>query len=103
MKVSVVLLALVSALTIGCREEPASSVTTQTSTTAATASASSPEELGRLGAEIQKNPSEAGRLLSAAGHTEASFASAIREVTENQESSRRYTAAFRETEARRAP
>jgi hypothetical protein len=102
MKMSLVMLLLCTGLTIGCTEEKTTAATTAAQTASAAAAASTPEELGRLGAQIKKNPGEATRLLSEKGHTQASFAAAIREVTENQDASQRYAAAFREEEARPA-
>ena len=59
------------------------------------ASALTPEQLGELGAQIQKNPDRAQELLTHHGLTAESFEKAIREVTENPDASRRYAAAYR--------
>ncbi|HVR40628.1 MAG TPA: hypothetical protein VMU84_16150 [Thermoanaerobaculia bacterium] len=54
-----------------------------------------PDQLGVIGAQIQANPSEASRILGQHGMTEASFEEAIRKVTENEESAKQYTAAYK--------
>lgn len=98
MKISMKLLLLSAVLTIGCTEEKTSVTASATQESQMAAAASTPEELGRLGAQIRKRPAEATRLLSEKGHTAESFETAVRDVTENQEASRRYAAAFRDEE-----
>ena len=89
------LLALTLAGACGGKQEYASS-----SAPAASKGASlTPEQLGELGAQIQKNPDRAHELLTHHGLTEESFEKAIREVTENPDASRRYTAAYRKAGA----
>jgi hypothetical protein len=61
----------------------------------AQASALSPEDLGTLGAQIKKQPNNADKLLSDKGLNEQSFAAAIRKVSENPDSAKRYTAAYK--------
>jgi len=58
-----------------------------------------PEQLGELGAQIQKNPDRAQELLSHHGLTPESFEQAIRNVTEDPAASRRYAAAYRKASA----
>lgn len=55
----------------------------------------SSEDLGELGAKIQKNPNDAQQLLSQHGLTEESFQTAVRKVAENPEESKKYAAAFK--------
>ncbi len=55
----------------------------------------SPEELGKLGAEMRRHPSEAERLLSDHGLNEGSFEKAIRHVSSDPEQSKRYAAAYK--------
>lgn len=62
-------------------------------------SALSPEQLGALGAEIRKDPARGEELLAKHGLTRATFEQAIRAVTENADSSRRYAAAYRKASA----
>jgi len=90
------LLALTLAGACGGKQDYASS-----SSPAATAKTASltPEQLGELGAQIQKNPDRAHELLTHHGLTEESFEKAIRQVTENPDASRRYTAAYRKAGA----
>lgn len=61
----------------------------------ASAQTMSPEQLGQLGAEIQKNPSKANEVLKDHGLDEKSFEHQIRQVTENPDASKRYAAAYR--------
>ena len=61
----------------------------------AQASALSPEDLGTLGAQIKKQPNDADKLLADKGLNEQSFAAAIRKVSENPDSAKRYTAAYK--------
>ena len=58
-----------------------------------------PEQLGELGAQIQKNPDRAQEILKHHGFTPESFEVAIRKVTENADASRRYAAAYRRASA----
>lgn len=58
-----------------------------------------PEQLGELGAQIQKNPDRADQLLKHHGFTPESFEAAIRKVTENADASRRYAVAYRRASA----
>ena len=59
----------------------------------------SPEELGELGANIEKNPADAESLLSAKGLNEQSFEQAIRRVAEDPEASKRYAEAYHRAKA----
>jgi hypothetical protein len=61
----------------------------------AQASTLSPEDLGTLGAAIKKQPNNADKLLADKGLNEQSFAAAIRKVSENPDSAKRYTAAYK--------
>ncbi len=64
-----------------------------------TAATLTPEQLGELGASIQKEPARADELLSQRGLTQESFERAIREVTENPDASKRYAASFKKSGA----
>jgi hypothetical protein len=59
----------------------------------------SPEQLGELGAQIQKTPDKANELLAHHGMTPESFEAAIRRITEDPDASRRYAAAYRRARA----
>lgn len=54
-----------------------------------------PEELGELGAKINKNPNDAQQLLSQHGLTEETFQQAVRKVAESPEDSKKYAAAYK--------
>lgn len=83
-------------LVIACGgKETASSSTVAAEPAGQTAAALTPEQLGELGASIQKEPARADELLSQRGLTQESFERAIREVTENPDSSKRYAASFK--------
>jgi len=95
-------LVLAVALVSGCKQQQnaASTPATTNDQTSATASTNmSPEQLGELGAQIKKHPKDASKLLSDHGLTEASFEKAIRQVTQDPDASKRYTAAFKKTKA----
>ena len=55
----------------------------------------SPEDLGKLGAEIKKHPKDAQKLLSDKGLTEQQFEQAVRKVAESPEQSKRYADAYK--------
>lgn len=56
-----------------------------------------PEQLGELGAKIQKEPDQADKYLSEHGLTRDTFEAAIRKVTEDPDASKRYAEAFRKS------
>jgi hypothetical protein len=58
-----------------------------------------PEELGKLGAELKKNPDRADQILTERGLDAKSFETAIRKVSEDPEASKRYAAAYKEASA----
>ena len=105
MKATLTTLALSVALIVGCSNEPktAGAVpgTTDGAPAAATAAASemTPEQLGELGARIEKEPAKAEELLSQQGLDMKSFEKRIREVTENPDASKRYAEAYRRASA----
>ncbi len=55
----------------------------------------SPEDLGKLGAEIKKHPKDAQKLLSDKGLTEEQFEKAVRKVAESPADSKRYASAYK--------
>lgn len=97
---STTILALTLTLTLAgaCRQETASEGSIAPETGLAPA-AMTPEQLGALGAQIRKEPDRADELLSEHGMTRDSFEQAIRDVTENPDAARRYTAAYRQASA----
>lgn len=70
----------------------------QPAATSASAS-TSPEDLGKIGADIKKHPKEANKILSEHGLTEASFEKAIRSVSSSPDESRRYRDAYKKAGA----
>jgi hypothetical protein len=84
-----------------CSDEPRTSVaTTEPATTQAGQAANlTPEELGELGAKIEKQPGEAEKILSEKGLNEESFEQAIRKVAEDPEASKRYAESYKRAKA----
>ncbi len=104
MKSSIIALATTMLLlAAGCKADHGLGATSSTPTgvtssaTASNASTLSPEQLGTLGAQIKKQPSDAHRLLQEQGLTEQSFATAIRKVSEDPAAAKRYAAAYRQS------
>jgi hypothetical protein len=101
MKRSLLGIALCASL-IGCggnkTDQTASTTTTSpavASPSTAAASALTPEQLGQLGALINKQPGNADKLLADQGLTQASFEAAIRKVSSDPAASKRYAAAYK--------
>jgi hypothetical protein len=104
MKRSLLGIALCASL-IGCggnKTDQTASTTSATTTspavaapTTAAASALTPEQLGQLGALINKQPGNADKLLADQGLTQASFEAAIRKVSSDPAASKRYAAAYK--------
>ncbi len=94
-------LVLALALAGACSNEQKATNTSETASSQATAKAAdlTPEQLGELGAQIRKEPARANEILSQKGLDQAAFEKAIREVTENPESSKRYAEAYRKASA----
>jgi hypothetical protein len=55
----------------------------------------SPEDLGKLGAEIKKHPKDAQKLLADKGLTQQQFEQAVRKVAESPADSKRYAEAYK--------
>ena len=55
----------------------------------------SPEDLGKLGAEIKKHPKDAQKLLADKGLNEQQFEQAVRKVAESPADSKRYAEAYK--------
>jgi hypothetical protein len=99
---TIVGLMLTLSLAGACREEATTVTATSTSgETVALASATTltPEELGELGAAIRKTPEKADELLAAKKLTRQTFEQAIRDLTEDPDSSKRYAEAYRKAGA----
>ena len=96
MRTMSIALAFVMLFAAGCSDRNESVPTASSAEPAAAQSSLSPEQLGELGAQIQKNPNDAQRLLSEKGLTEESFEAAIRKLSEDPAGSRRYAAAYKQ-------
>lgn len=58
-----------------------------------------PEQLGELAANIEKQPDRAQDLLSERGISDAQFEAEIRKVSESPEASKRYAEAYKKAKA----
>jgi hypothetical protein len=101
MKRSLLGIALCAALIAsGCSktEQMAGTTSSTTATPAANAANAptlTPEQLGQLGALINKQPANADKLLADQGLTQATFEAAIRKVSSDPAESKRYAAAYK--------
>ncbi len=98
MKKAIAIVALLAAL--GCKDKTTSSSATQQpvsteQTAQAQTSNVTPEQLGEIGAQIKKHPSDADKILSDHGLTQASFEKEIRRVASDPAASRRYRDAYK--------
>lgn len=91
---SITILSLIVVLGACQQNDPAPAQTAPVAPVAA-GSELTPEQLGALGAQIRKDPSQGDELLARHGLTRESFEKAIREITENADASRRYAEAYR--------
>jgi hypothetical protein len=80
-------------LTAGCRQTETTTIATGEETPAVAAEMT-PEQLGELGAQIEREPERIDELLSERGLTRQSFEDQIRRITEEPEASRRYAQAY---------
>jgi hypothetical protein len=98
-RIDTTLLALTfaAALATGCHHDDASSTaaTSTSATSTATTASVTAEDLGKLGAEINKHPHEATKILGEHGMTRQSFETAIRKVSSSPAESKRYAAAYK--------
>ena len=105
MKQTLIALTLSLTLAGACgQNKPASVASTEPppaadQTTAEAQQTLTPEQLGELGAKIEKTPDQASALLSAQGLNEKSFEQQIRKITEDPEASKRYAAAYEKAKA----
>ncbi len=79
-----------------CQQKQSATNATPAAPAAATQTLT-PEQLGELGGLIKNNPDRANELLTQHNMTRESFEKAVRDVTENVDASKRYTAAYRKT------
>ena len=102
MKRTLMTLTVLLALAGACKQKETASVSSEPKSTVATTEtkqALTPEELGELGAKIEKSPDQAQTLLSEHGLDEKSFEQQIRKITEDPEASKRYAAAYEKAKA----
>jgi hypothetical protein len=93
---------LVSALLFAgaCSDDTNTSVaTTEPAEVSAQAANLTPEELGELGAKIEKQPGDAEKILSEKGLNEESFEQAIRKIAEDPEASKKYAESYKRARA----
>ena len=97
MKKAIAIVALLAAL--GCKDKATSSSATQqqpvSTEQAQTSNVVTPEQLGEIGAQIKKHPSDADKILANHGLTQASFEKEIRRVASDPAASRRYRDAYK--------
>ena len=99
MRTNLLAVTLVAVLA-ACSDKPSATIevgdsdTPAKSASPATASLS-PEDLGELGARIEKQPNDAQKLLSEKGLNDQSFEQAIRKIAEDPEASKRYAEAYK--------
>jgi hypothetical protein len=94
-KTSIAIASLTLVLAFGCRQK--SSTTSSYSQPAMTEQAQNltPEQLGEIGAQIKKHPSDTNKILADHGLTEAAFEKEIRKVASDPAASRRYRDAYK--------
>ena len=95
-KTMIAALMLVAAL--GCKQKSSTSTAGSTNSTPGVTEQSqsvTPEQLGEIGAQIKHHPSDANKILSDHGLTQASFEKAIRQVASDPAASRRYRDAYK--------
>lgn len=83
-------------LAMACgQQEPHPAASPAAPAAAAAPAQLTPEQLGELGAQLARNPDRADQLLAQHQLTRESFEKAVRDVTEDLEASKRYTAAYK--------
>lgn len=93
-KTLIAIAALTLVLAFGCNQKSTTQSTPASNQETAVSQNLTPEQLGEIGAQIKKNPSDATKILSEHGLTEASFEKAIRDVSSDPAASRRYRDAY---------
>jgi nucleotide-binding universal stress UspA family protein len=101
MKRTLIALTVTLALAGGCKQQETASTSPDPKTAATTEAkhALTPEQLGELGAKIEKTPDQAAALLSEHGLNEKTFEQEIRKITEDPEASKRYASAYEKAKA----
>jgi hypothetical protein len=101
MKRTLIALTVLLALAGGCKQQEKASVSSEPKAAATTEAKQTltPEQLGELGAQIEKTPDQAASLLNEQGLTEKTFEQQIRKITEDPEASKRYASAYEKAKA----
>lgn len=101
MKRTLITLTVLLALAGGCKQKETASVSSEPKDVATTEARQTltPEQLGELGAKIEKAPDQAATLLGEHGLNEKTFEQEIRKVTEDPEASKRYASAYEKAKA----
>jgi hypothetical protein len=90
----IVALAISTTVLAGCSKHETTTAEAPAASQVAAAAEKTPENLGRIGAEIKKQPQDAEKILSSHGMTEETFKAAVKKVAEDPAASKRYAAAF---------
>jgi hypothetical protein len=95
MKKTISTLALAAALLVplACSEREQTTTVGQTNAPAVQ-QGKNPEELGRIGARIAKEPKKADEIITDAGMTREQFEATIRQISANPEQSREYARGY---------
>ena len=94
-KTSIAIGALTLLLVFGCKQKTSTDSYSAPGQQTSVSQNLTPEQLGEIGAQIKKHPSNANKILSDHGLTEASFEKAIRDVSSDPAASRRYRDAYK--------
>ena len=100
-KITIGFAALTLVLVLGCKKQESTGEYNNSSSNNTVASQQqattnlSPEDLGKLGAEIKKHPKDANKLLSDKGLTQEQFEQAVRKVAESPSDSKKYAEAYK--------
>src|SRR5881397_2357307 len=97
-KALIAIAALTLVLAFGCKQKsPSTESYSAAQQPVATEQAQNltPEQLGEIGAQIKKHPTDANKILSDHGLTEATFEKEIRRVSSDPAASRRYRDAYK--------
>lgn len=94
---TILVFALTLSVAAACQQEQ--QTTTAEQPQVAPAANLTPEQLGELGARIQKEPDRAEEILQQHGLTPESYEQAVRGITEDVDASRRYSDALRKAAA----
>ncbi len=94
-KTSIAIAALALVLAFGCKQKSSTESYPASANQPTVSQNLTPEQLGEIGAQIKKHPSQAKKILSDHGLDQASFEKAIRQVASDPAASRRYRDAYK--------